>query len=305
MTLTGPSGLFACYLITSDTSTYIGFTPDPLQRLRKHNREIAGGARATRNKTWELQFFVYGFSTKVAALQFERQWQLPNKTKLTKIQTNLRSSKITEKCVQIVVQLLALDTWSRQPLRVVYVSYGAFQQFGSQLKGQFMTNFLIEKGQNIAANLIFHSPKVAKCQFCKQQVSDYNVVCHVCKKDFCMPCFAQILCIGNQIVPVKGRCLCGAEVEWKDILERKSQQMCSKRNNVTFGGWEASGEDEISQKSDERNGSFEALQANLALSMSALASPDLNVADFAPNPQQTPVLDKREKSDDLEIISID
>jgi predicted GIY-YIG superfamily endonuclease len=54
-------------------ATYAGVSPDPIKRLRKHNGEIAGGAKYTRSKGkgWQHVCIVRGFQTKIQALQFE------------------------------------------------------------------------------------------------------------------------------------------------------------------------------------------------------------------------------------------
>lgn len=36
-----------CYLLYTENQTYVGATVDPERRLRQHNQEIVGGARAT------------------------------------------------------------------------------------------------------------------------------------------------------------------------------------------------------------------------------------------------------------------
>lgn len=70
-------------------NTYIGATTDPERRLRQHNCELVGGARATRAKVsagqaWSLYCYVGTFE-KVAALKFEWRWKwLSRKIKLGK-----------------------------------------------------------------------------------------------------------------------------------------------------------------------------------------------------------------------------
>eukprot|EP00906_Rhabdomonas_costata_P034866 RCo049036 len=79
---------FACYLLSSCNPVYldyayIGFTVNPSRRIRQHNGELVNGAWFTKKRRpWQMVLCVYGFPSKVAALQFEWAWQHPEKSKL-------------------------------------------------------------------------------------------------------------------------------------------------------------------------------------------------------------------------------
>lgn len=67
---------YACYLLRSKKNNtfshrfYIGSTPDPPRRIRQHNGELTNGAWKTRlYKPWEMEVIVYGFPSKLTALQ--------------------------------------------------------------------------------------------------------------------------------------------------------------------------------------------------------------------------------------------
>lgn len=71
---------FVYLLVSSFGSTYVGATMDLNRRLRQHNKEIVGGARATgskvaRGETWRRHCYVSGFPDWTAALQFEWRWK--------------------------------------------------------------------------------------------------------------------------------------------------------------------------------------------------------------------------------------
>jgi structure-specific endonuclease subunit SLX1 len=69
------------YVLRSTTGrTYIGATVDLDRRLRQHNGEIKGGAKATKRavdkgSTWTRMGYVSGFPTWQSALQFEWKWK--------------------------------------------------------------------------------------------------------------------------------------------------------------------------------------------------------------------------------------
>ncbi len=50
----------------------MGSTTDPTRRLRQHNGELRGGARATRGRTWKLHTYVSGFENRSSACRWEK-----------------------------------------------------------------------------------------------------------------------------------------------------------------------------------------------------------------------------------------
>ena len=74
-----------CYLLRSrhrPARTYVGYTVAPARRLRQHNGELQGGARATRAlRPWVHVAIVHGFPSARAALQFEWAWKHPRESR--------------------------------------------------------------------------------------------------------------------------------------------------------------------------------------------------------------------------------
>ncbi len=69
-----------CLKAISSETTYVGATTDVNRRLRQHNKEIKGGAKATSVKvnqgdSWERVCYVEGFPDWKSALQFEWMWK--------------------------------------------------------------------------------------------------------------------------------------------------------------------------------------------------------------------------------------
>lgn len=98
--------MFYVYLLLSsdNKNTYVGATIDVNRRLRQHNGEIKGGAKATtsKSKVWRRVCYVSGFPDWSAALQFEWRWK-----QITR-KIPFRSSPLHRR-MEALNQLLSLD----------------------------------------------------------------------------------------------------------------------------------------------------------------------------------------------------
>ena len=96
---------------------YVGMTNNRAQRIRRHNGEIVGGARATKsNRPWRMIAIVHGFE-KISALQFEWSWKHPKQRRL-KTPWKGRVGRIN-----CALQLLASATWSTSQCNKQLVMY--------------------------------------------------------------------------------------------------------------------------------------------------------------------------------------
>lgn len=69
-----PWYVYCLQSLSEDQKTYVGATTDTNRRLRQHNGELVGGARATKGRTWAIFCFVGPFE-KIDALRFEWRWK--------------------------------------------------------------------------------------------------------------------------------------------------------------------------------------------------------------------------------------
>lgn len=106
---------YYCYIIKSTNpafpnSTYNGSTNNLVRRLRQHNGEIVGGAKATRGKGPWVYFCVWeGFQTHREALSCEWRIKHPTNTKKRPAQFNGVKGRIKSLSL-----LVGLDNWTNQ-----------------------------------------------------------------------------------------------------------------------------------------------------------------------------------------------
>ena len=98
-----------CYLLYTDNDkTYIGATVDVNKRLRQHNREISGGARATgiqvsQGQVWKRACYISGIPEWRSALQIEWRWKQLGRTQFKHIKNPL------ERRIYSLNKLLSLE----------------------------------------------------------------------------------------------------------------------------------------------------------------------------------------------------
>ena len=71
------------------TKYYIGYTNNPSRRIRQHNCEIVGGAKATKGYKWEYCGLITNFRDNIEGLQIE--WRLKHSTRKTGIVNKINS----------------------------------------------------------------------------------------------------------------------------------------------------------------------------------------------------------------------
>jgi structure-specific endonuclease subunit SLX1 len=106
-------------LYTDNGYTYIGATVDPDRRLRQHNQELAGGARATgmqvgRGQVWKRACYVVLPEWRTA-LQFEWRWKQLVRTQCkfikNPIERRLRSLKVLLSLEKPTEQAIPYDAY--------------------------------------------------------------------------------------------------------------------------------------------------------------------------------------------------
>jgi len=120
---------FVYLLECTSGATYVGATVDLERRLRQHNKEIKGGAKATsakvaKGETWRRVCYVENFPDWQAALQFEWAWKFHTR-QLRKRESKKEAKKPVDRRKDALNHLLSLEkptskavpysTWEKPP----------------------------------------------------------------------------------------------------------------------------------------------------------------------------------------------
>merc|ERR1712038_210811 len=101
--------------------TYIGFTVDPIRRLKQHNAGSAfGGARRTSNRgPWAMVVITHGFPNMISALRFEWAWQHPQRSRrLNQVPGKKKTEKRFPYHIRLLSEMLKTGPWCRLPLSI-------------------------------------------------------------------------------------------------------------------------------------------------------------------------------------------
>jgi len=101
---------FVYFIESTNGSTYIGATVNLDKRIRQHNKEIKGGAKATsikveQGEVWKYICYVENFPNYNEALKFEWRWK--QISRLIQKSNNLINPR--EKRLEALKKLLSLD----------------------------------------------------------------------------------------------------------------------------------------------------------------------------------------------------
>lgn len=121
---------FYVYLLEcSSGATYVGATVDLERRLRQHNKEIKGGAKATgakiaKGESWHRVCYVENFPDWKSALQFEWAWKFHTR-QMRKKENKNEKKKPVDRRKEALTYLLSLEKatskavpyneWEKQP----------------------------------------------------------------------------------------------------------------------------------------------------------------------------------------------
>ena len=117
------SNFYVYLLISTSGTTYVGATVNLHRRLRQHNKELVGGAKATSNKvkkgeSWTRVCFVYNFPSWASALQFEWRWKRLGRKfskKMNPLERRLRALDLLLSLESSTTKALPFSEWDMPP----------------------------------------------------------------------------------------------------------------------------------------------------------------------------------------------
>lgn len=226
--------MYFCYLLNSrrtptSKATYIGFSTQPIHRLRQHNGELVAGARKTsKYRPWIHIAIVAGFPNKITALQFEWQWQHPARTRIPgSVPVSKRSGY--KRCLDDLVGLLSKGLWKQLNLNVLFPTEELMGEF-QRLPGSDVTTVSLISPESFKPTAESEESTKQRpvtsamlCTLCNQSlISDMHFwSCASCDTSFHVVCTAKHSSDGDSIVPERGTCsVCNFSYPWSEVVHK-------------------------------------------------------------------------------------
>jgi structure-specific endonuclease subunit SLX1 len=114
---------FVYLLISTSKTTYVGATVDLVRRLRQHNGELVGGAKATKIKVskgevWSRACYISDFPTWQSALQFEWKWKRLGRKfprKMRPLERRINALKLLLSLDRSTTKAMPFSEWPNPP----------------------------------------------------------------------------------------------------------------------------------------------------------------------------------------------
>jgi structure-specific endonuclease subunit SLX1 len=219
---------FYCYLLQSlstprSTSTYIGFTNDPIRRLRQHNGLIVGGAyKTSRKRPWKHLLIVSGFPNKISALQFEWQFQNPLLSRIVRhdLISKLSQNRGYKSKILTLTIMLSHQLWQQLNLTVHFYDSSAYDYFLSVKPPDFgLYDFTSNQFNSKHTSIVLSSSPNILCNICgKDDTFGVLWICPKCLETCHVTCTAHTF---NQdiLLPKQSTCFnCKNSFEWIDVV---------------------------------------------------------------------------------------
>ena len=242
---------FGVYLLVSQNPkykgrTYVGFTVDPIRRLKQHNAGCdAGGARRTSNRgPWAMVVIIHGFPNMISALRFEWAWQHPQRSRrLNHLPAKAKREKSFNYHVRLLGSMLNMGPWNRLPLSVRWLRPDLRNEVDFERDQQPPIHMAISSGpikakkrqtkkKNVPDASEDDSDEDLLCGLCISNVTSENkcrCLSPKCHSVFHLVCLAEHFRNTSSskdqssfFVPVDGTCpVCDFRCLWGDIIRKK------------------------------------------------------------------------------------
>ncbi|XP_011297977.1 structure-specific endonuclease subunit slx1 [Fopius arisanus] len=214
---------------------YIGYTVDPVRRLKNHNAgKKFGGAWKTSNKgPWNMVLIVHGFPNSTSALRFEWAWQHPQLSRrLRHIPKKKSREKTFEYTLNVLSAMLQVGPWCRLPLTLRWLDDTFADAHSSRvtppkhmpvIHGKVMSR-KPQGNANGKNGEVTEDSEISICDICYMTLDITDKV--TCVRADC-DLIAHIICLAKEfdherILPVSGTCpACKGHLLWGDVIRKK------------------------------------------------------------------------------------